>query len=260
MRDGFKCAYCGKNSNQEELEVDHIHPRSQGGSDSPSNLTTSCKKCNRGKRAVVIEDNSFLQERMGEDFPIKSQAEKKRPKPQKTLFYEEDDPISILDKPFMILHRVNIIKHRDLLIDSNWKFIASEYLRCENRPWLEKAAVSLYNSLYHQNTSTFITKREYFDEMIMFDKNWKPALKPTTKRFARFIDHIQKIGLVVMRKESSMQDGVYVFDITDPKLYDMVRSNGLIKEQYEECRGYVGLKVNQCKTNEPVIPFLHNKK
>lgn len=37
---GRKCAYCG--TQQAPLEIDHIHPRSKGGSDRVSNLTMAC--------------------------------------------------------------------------------------------------------------------------------------------------------------------------------------------------------------------------
>lgn len=47
-RDRFACQYCGRIGG--ELEVDHIHPRSEGGSDKPHNLITACYDCNQGKR------------------------------------------------------------------------------------------------------------------------------------------------------------------------------------------------------------------
>lgn len=49
-RDGFACRYCGAKGNGVRLEVDHVHPRSRGGSDHPNNLVTACFDCNRGKR------------------------------------------------------------------------------------------------------------------------------------------------------------------------------------------------------------------
>ena len=48
-RDNFKCYYCGKTKDESELEVDHVIPVSKGGNNDPSNLVTSCFKCNRGK-------------------------------------------------------------------------------------------------------------------------------------------------------------------------------------------------------------------
>lgn len=50
-RDGYKCVFCGRNPKQVQLEVDHIEPFSQGGSNDPCNLQTLCIDCNRGKGA-----------------------------------------------------------------------------------------------------------------------------------------------------------------------------------------------------------------
>lgn len=44
---GRKCAYCG--AENVRLEVEHIHPRSKGGSDRVSNLTIACHDCNQKK-------------------------------------------------------------------------------------------------------------------------------------------------------------------------------------------------------------------
>jgi 5-methylcytosine-specific restriction endonuclease McrA len=51
---GRKCAYCGKQD--VPLNIDHIHPRSKGGSDRISNLTLACIPCNRTKNATPIEE------------------------------------------------------------------------------------------------------------------------------------------------------------------------------------------------------------
>ena len=50
-RDNWTCCSCGRSSKEEgiTLEVDHIVPRSKGGSDDIDNLQTLCKKCNIGK-------------------------------------------------------------------------------------------------------------------------------------------------------------------------------------------------------------------
>jgi len=44
---GRKCAYC--DAQNVPLEIDHIHPRSKGGSDRVSNLTLACHPCNQRK-------------------------------------------------------------------------------------------------------------------------------------------------------------------------------------------------------------------
>lgn len=51
-RDNYRCRLCGisaRDGEQVRLEVDHITPRSKGGTDDPSNLWTLCFACNRGK-------------------------------------------------------------------------------------------------------------------------------------------------------------------------------------------------------------------
>lgn len=53
-RDMFRCMYCGRTPPSVELEVDHIHPVSKGGTDGMSNLLTSCFDCNRGKRDNLL--------------------------------------------------------------------------------------------------------------------------------------------------------------------------------------------------------------
>src|SRR5262245_13276333 len=51
-RDGYRCRLCGaapRDDDAVRLEVDHITPRSRGGSDDLDNLWTLCFRCNRGK-------------------------------------------------------------------------------------------------------------------------------------------------------------------------------------------------------------------
>ncbi|MHB8371048.1 MAG: RNA-guided endonuclease IscB [Leptospirales bacterium] len=47
------CAYCG--AENVPLEIDHIRPRSKGGSDRISNLTLSCRPCNEKKGNHPVE-------------------------------------------------------------------------------------------------------------------------------------------------------------------------------------------------------------
>jgi 5-methylcytosine-specific restriction endonuclease McrA len=51
---GRQCAYCGVKD--VPLQVEHIHPRSKGGSNSITNLTLSCEKCNTKKGTKDIKD------------------------------------------------------------------------------------------------------------------------------------------------------------------------------------------------------------
>jgi hypothetical protein len=57
-RDGFTCRYCGSQADTTTLEVDHITPVCQGGTNEPENLITACKACNAGKSGKTIEQHT----------------------------------------------------------------------------------------------------------------------------------------------------------------------------------------------------------
>ena len=59
-KSGARCVACGVSSLERAIEVDHIVPRSKGGSDELSNLQALCYKCNSQKRDR--DDLDFLQE------------------------------------------------------------------------------------------------------------------------------------------------------------------------------------------------------
>nr|AIE95467.1 HNH endonuclease [uncultured marine group II/III euryarchaeote AD1000_66_E09] len=46
-RDGYKCQYCG--CANRDLTLNHVIPRSRGGTHSWENLTSACKDCNHSK-------------------------------------------------------------------------------------------------------------------------------------------------------------------------------------------------------------------
>ncbi len=61
-RDGWRCVWCGRELRTGTLTIDgcafpvvadatldHVIPRSEGGTNQPSNLVTSCMRCNRGR-------------------------------------------------------------------------------------------------------------------------------------------------------------------------------------------------------------------
>ena len=45
----FTCQYCGRRAPEVSFHIDHIFPRSKGGSNDISNLTLACTECNVGK-------------------------------------------------------------------------------------------------------------------------------------------------------------------------------------------------------------------
>jgi len=56
-----RCECSGAHEHQRALEVDHIVPRNQGGSDDLSNLQALCFRCNAGKRDTDSTDFRGLQ-------------------------------------------------------------------------------------------------------------------------------------------------------------------------------------------------------
>jgi len=60
-RDSFTCQYCGSKAPDVILEVDHILPVKEGGSNDIMNLITSCFNCNRGKRDKKLSDKSIVE-------------------------------------------------------------------------------------------------------------------------------------------------------------------------------------------------------
>jgi len=60
-RDDFKCQYCGRSPSIDgcKLNIDHILPKSKGGTNEPKNLITSCFECNQGKKDILLESREI---------------------------------------------------------------------------------------------------------------------------------------------------------------------------------------------------------
>lgn len=67
-----ECTYCGKQN--VPLQIEHIHPKSKGGSERVSNLCLACEKCNQKKGDQLIQD--FLKGKPELLQKIQSQAKK----------------------------------------------------------------------------------------------------------------------------------------------------------------------------------------
>lgn len=59
-RDSFRCQYCGAEAPTVLLQVDHIDPVADGGTNDIANLVTSCAACNAGKSDRRLDDNSAI--------------------------------------------------------------------------------------------------------------------------------------------------------------------------------------------------------
>jgi 5-methylcytosine-specific restriction endonuclease McrA len=54
---GRECAYCGAINTP--LEIEHVHPKSRGGSNRVSNLTLACRDCNEEKDNLTLDEWSI---------------------------------------------------------------------------------------------------------------------------------------------------------------------------------------------------------
>ena len=66
-RDGYECVYCGS---KKHLTLDHVLPKSRGGSNEWTNLVTCCSKCNRQKDNKTPEEAKMSMSRSAYEPPI----------------------------------------------------------------------------------------------------------------------------------------------------------------------------------------------
>ncbi|MEX0775885.1 MAG: HNH endonuclease [Phycisphaeraceae bacterium] len=59
-RDSFQCQYCGASAPNVLLQIDHVKPVANGGTNDILNLITSCTECNSGKGARELDDDAAL--------------------------------------------------------------------------------------------------------------------------------------------------------------------------------------------------------
>src|SRR5579875_3675149 len=55
VRDGHRCQYCGASAEN----IDHVVPRSRGGSHSWDNVVAACRPCNTAKRDRMLEESGM---------------------------------------------------------------------------------------------------------------------------------------------------------------------------------------------------------
>jgi 5-methylcytosine-specific restriction endonuclease McrA len=57
VRDENRCQYCGTRFGEDDLTIDHVIPRSKGGTSVWNNVATACKPCNQKKRDYLVENS-----------------------------------------------------------------------------------------------------------------------------------------------------------------------------------------------------------
>ena len=59
-RDQFKCQYCGSSAPEVLLQIDHMNPVANGGTNDVINLITACLACNSGKSDKLLSDDTTV--------------------------------------------------------------------------------------------------------------------------------------------------------------------------------------------------------
>jgi hypothetical protein len=81
VRDEYQCQYCGASATgSQPLEIDHIIPRSQGGTDDPGNLITACHACNQGKLDMMLSPEQIAR---FSNRPLPVLKKSRQPRPSK---------------------------------------------------------------------------------------------------------------------------------------------------------------------------------
>ena len=62
----YKCVKCGKSFRKDDMDIDHIFPKSLGGDNSRENLQCICRHCNRSKQADTSDTAMDLKRRKRE--------------------------------------------------------------------------------------------------------------------------------------------------------------------------------------------------
>lgn len=63
LRDAYTCQYCHGTPGRSELTVDHVLPRSRGGSHGWDNLVTACQTCNHKKGNQLPDEAGMVLQR-----------------------------------------------------------------------------------------------------------------------------------------------------------------------------------------------------
>lgn len=70
LRDRYTCQYCGHTFSAGELTMDHVIPRSRGGTSTWENLVTCCIPCNNQKGNRTPEEAGMSLQRMPRPFTL----------------------------------------------------------------------------------------------------------------------------------------------------------------------------------------------
>lgn len=112
----FKCFYCNEKLNSNDWQLDHFHPRANGGLNNSENLVPTCKWCNTMKNALdghafinkcfnILNNNFFARnglEQKFEDKEINLRVARINRKLKKLNFQGDEDFTLFLKEAFTL--------------------------------------------------------------------------------------------------------------------------------------------------------------
>ena len=216
-----RCSYCGAKA----TEIDHIVPKSKGGTDSTYNLTPACRSCNEKKSNLSLKDFGKL---VGKDF---SHLEpKKLPK---------DAAIVQLARNYMVREITKLVS--DTTLHDAWltKYNRDE-LGLPKEHYYDALSVGEVSSKFNFLTNKVLTisaKGRGSRQMCRADKYGFPRTSPKGSKSVRGFQTGDMVKAVV--PTGLKQAGEYLgrVAVRSRKKFDIRTKSGLVKDVwYKHCR------------------------
>lgn len=121
-RDGFRCRYCGRGSDEVVLHCDHVDPVAAGGDTVEDNLVTACQDCNLGKGKIAGVASPPARGAKTSPAPTKPKPVADPPAPVRIQFYGHEFKLHEPSGEWLIHRQFELIER-----GPNGKYIAELY-------------------------------------------------------------------------------------------------------------------------------------
>lgn len=216
-----RCSYCGAKA----TEIDHIVPKSKGGTDSTYNLTPACRSCNEKKSNLSLKDFGKL---VGKDF---SHLEpKKLPK---------DAAIVQLARNYMVREITKLVSDTTLYDAWLTKYNRDE-LGLPKEHYYDALSVGEVSSKFNFLTNKVLTisaKGRGSRQMCRVDRYGFPRTSPKGSKSVRGFQTGDMVKAIV--PTGLKQAGEYLgrVAVRSRKKFDIRTKSGLVKDVwYKHCR------------------------
>jgi hypothetical protein len=147
--------------------------------------------------------------------------------------------INSVGRELVVLRRTRSIDKQDLELPE-WEQMQFEYDSCQGESWVNRAIVSLLNSLIFQRRVFFILSRGAFRRLLNEDKNWKKQIGLKNDNWTVFLRTAKDRGIIKERYVSSTK--AHVYELIHSEMLNIVKIN--VGQQFEEA-----VKFSECMDN-----------